>query len=369
MPNAHPATAASLAGRERIRLGYVGCGMMAQSVHLPNFTSLPGCELVALAEVRRKLGERVRAAYGVPRLYRDHRELAEDPEVDAVGVSAAWAVQGEIARDMLLAGKHVFVEKPLFVSVAQAERILGAARATGARLMVGYMKRYDAGNRLARDTIAAWRASGELGAITYARAHGFGGDWTGGNDVPLLTTDEPIPPARTAEHLPAWLPPEWGEPYVVYLQQYTHNVNLLRFLLGAGDSVRVRHADLNPDGYAGTVVLDVEGVRAVLETGNLAYHRWDEHTQVYFDRGWVHVWSPPLLLRNAVAEVELYRSDEGRHTHTRPIPEPRWSWVYRREAEHFIERLRSGEPFESSGEDTLADVRAFGEIYWVWLQL
>ncbi len=42
-----------------LRLGYVGCGSMAQRVHLPNFTAVPGCRVVALAEVRRSLGEKV----------------------------------------------------------------------------------------------------------------------------------------------------------------------------------------------------------------------------------------------------------------------------------------------------------------------
>ena len=46
---------------DTIRLGYVGCGFMAQKVHLPNFSSLPGCKVVALAEVREDLGRRVPA--------------------------------------------------------------------------------------------------------------------------------------------------------------------------------------------------------------------------------------------------------------------------------------------------------------------
>lgn len=364
----------------RLRLGYVGCGMMAQRVHIPNFASLPDCEIVALAEVRRSLGEKVQHRYGIPRLHADHRALLEDPEVDAVAVSAPYVIQAEIARECLEAGKPVFMEKPMAVSISQAERLLVSARTPGARLMVGYMKRFDAGNELVRETAAAWRRSGEQGPILYARAHGFCGDWTAGIDLPPLeTTDEPAPAAPTEEHLPAWLPPEQARAYVGYLQQYTHNVNLLRFVLDAEDRIRVKHADLNPDGYTGLVVLEVDGVRATLETGSVRYFRWDEHTQVYFQRGWVHTWAPPLLLRNAVAEVEIYRSDERgaagplgesgvQHTVTRAIPEPRWSWAYKREAAHFVECVRTGAPFRSPGEDALADVRVFEEIFRTWLQ-
>lgn len=366
---------------EKIRLGYVGCGMMAQRVHLPNFASLPDCELVALAEVRRDLGAKIQRRYNIPRLYSDHRGLLEDPEVDAIAVSAPFALQGEIARECLAAGKHVFMEKPMAVSVAQAEAILAASRASGARLMIAYMKRYDAGNELVHDTVARWRASGELGRVVYARAHGFCGDWTAGIDLPPLeTSDEPAPAAPTEEHLPSWLPRQWSRAYVSYLQQYTHNVNLLRFILDAGERIRVKHVDLDADGYTGVVILDVDGVRTTLETGSLRYFRWDEHTQIYFERGWVHTWAPPLLLRNAVAEVEIYRSDESgapgalggqgvQHTLTRAIPEPRWSWAYKREAAHFVECLRSGAPFRSPGEDALADVRTFEDIFRTWLQM
>jgi predicted dehydrogenase len=359
----------------KIRLGYVGCGMMAQRVHLPNFSSLPDCEVIALAEVRQDLGAKVQRRYGIPRLYPDHRGLIEDPEVEAIAVSAPFALQGQIARDCLAAGKHVFMEKPMAISVTQAEMMLAAATAGRARLMVAYMKRYDPGNELVRSTIDDWRTSGAAGAILYARAHGFCGDWTAGLDFPPVeTSNEPPPPTPTEEHLPTWLPVRWAKSYTNYLQQYTHNVNLLRFFLNPGDRIRVKHADLDPDGYTGLVVLDVDGVRATLETGSLRYYRWDEHTQVYFERGWVHTWAPPLLLRNAVAEVEIYRNSMNatgtvQHIFTRPIPEPRWGWAYKREAEHFIQCLQTDTPFRSSGEDALIDVRVFEEIFRTWLQL
>ena len=51
---------------EPIKLGYVGCGFMAQKVHIPNFTSLPNCELIGLAEVRPELGGKVQQRWGIP---------------------------------------------------------------------------------------------------------------------------------------------------------------------------------------------------------------------------------------------------------------------------------------------------------------
>ena len=343
-----------------IKLGYVGCGFMAQKVHIPNLTSLPNCELIGLAEVRPELGQQVQQRWGIPQLYTDHTELAADPEIEAVAVSADFALQGEIAKDLLSAGKQVFMEKPMAVSIEQAESIVAAGKAAGTKLMIGYMKRYDAGNELVRAKVDQFRETGELGGMTYVRNHGFCGEWICNLDTPMITSDVPKPeaPAQT----PEWLPAKWVRPYLSYLQQYTHNINLLRWFLDAGDQAQVKHVDLDDNGYSGIVIFDMAGVRVTLETGKVSHYRWDEHTQIYFEDGWVHTWAPPLLLKNTPAEVEIYRAGEAQEI-SRPIPKPNWTWAYRRELEHFIENVRNDTPFRSSGEDTLTDVRLFEDIY------
>jgi predicted dehydrogenase len=226
--------------------------------------------------------------------------------------------------------------------------------------MVGYMKRYDAGNELVRAKLAQFRASGELGPLTYARNHGFCGNWIAGTDAVVEMTDEPKPEATAVG--PEWLPPEYLSQYLGYLQQYTHNVNLLRWFLDAGDDVSVRVVDLDDDGYTGIVVMNVGGTRAVLESGRVSHYRWDEHTQVYFRDGWIKTWAPPLLLRQVPAEVEIYYAAKEQ-TFARPIPQPAWSWSYRREVEHFVHCLQTGKPFRSSAEDTRTDVRVFEDIF------
>jgi predicted dehydrogenase len=333
---------------------------MAQRVHIPDFPALPGCERVALAELRPELGRKVQTRFGMERLHRDHQELLADPSIEAVAISAAYSVQGELAREALLAGKDVFMEKPMAVSVTQADSLLEAVRESGRRLMVGYMKRYDAGNELVKASLDEFRRSGELGDITFARNHGFGGNWTAGVAGPLDSTDEPMPAAPSLR--PDWLPEEFLQPYLGYLQQFTHNVNLLRFLLDAGDDVTIKAVDLGNDGYTGVVIFNMAGTRAILETGRLSHFRWDEHTQIYLQDGWVKTWAPPLLLRQVPAEVEIYRAGTAQ-TFSRPIPQPAWSWSYMREAEHFITCLQTGEAFRSSAEDTRTDVRLFEEIY------
>ena len=350
----------------KIRLGYVGAGFMAQKVHLPNFASIPDCELAALAEVRGDLREKVANRFGIAKRYASHHEMATDPDIDAVAVSADYSLQNVIAEDLLRAGKTVFMEKPMATTLARADAVLDAEKAGGSQLMVGYMKRYDAGNQLAKEQVTAFRASGELGKITLVRNHGFCGDWIGGLDTPMDGSQEPMPPTRTI--VPDWLPQARQGSYLGYLQQWTHNVNLMRWLLDAGDDAHVRAVDLDEDGMTGVVILEIAGVRAVLESGSLSHYRWDEHTQVYFQNGWVKTDAPPLLLRQVPADVEVYRAGTTQEF-TRPVPQPAWTWSYKREAEHFIRNVQTGEPFDSSAQDTRTDVRLFEDVYRAWLKI
>lgn len=351
---------------KKIRFGYVGCGGLAQRVHLPNFKMLPECDFVALAEIRPQLLNKVADRFGIAKRYTHHLQMAEDESIEAVGISGGWSQQGELAADFLRRGKAVFLEKPMATSMEQARRILAAMEEGGGRLMIAHMYRYDAGNQLAKDHIRQFRQGGEAGKLTYIRMHGFGGDWHGGIDLPVDATDEKYPEA--AAIAPDWMPARWQRPYFLYLQQFCHNVNLTRWFLDSTDKPKVKFVDLDDDGYVGTVGLEFQGVRCNLETGKLAgYQSWDDHTKFYFERGWVKRSTPPLLLRNVPCTVEVYRTSPKREL-IHPTPDPAWSWSYKREAEAFLRAVQSGAPFGSEGVDSLPDVELFEDIYREFLK-
>jgi predicted dehydrogenase len=349
----------------KIRLGYVGGGFLAQNAHLGNFSSLPQCNLVALAERRPNLAAQVARRFGIGKVYPDHLSLANDPQIDAVAVSADYAGQGEIAAELLRAGKHVFMEKPMAVSIQQAERILAAANEGNTRLMVGYMKRYDTGNRRIRDLIREWQQDDGKGKLLYVRCHGFCGNWIAGLDTSgLIRTEESVESIAVEELLPDWLPKAFRRGYIAYLQQYTHQVNLLRFLLNAqsADDVIVTNVDLSPDGYTGLVTLQIKGVRCVIESASTKFHGWDENLHLFFEGGWIRSTPGLLFSRPSTNEIEVYESGEtaGIRYPGAPVNQ---LWHYRAEAEHFLECLQTGIEFDSPGSDALIDVGIFENIY------
>ena len=106
------------------------------------------------------------------------------------------------------------------------------------------MKRYDAGNELAKSYVDRYRASGELRAVTFVRNHGFCGDWVSGWMRPWKS---PTSPSLGSSAGPGLGCPRSGRALPGYLQQYAHNVNLVRWFLDAGDAVRVRQVDLDDE--------------------------------------------------------------------------------------------------------------------------
>jgi predicted dehydrogenase len=129
--------------REPLRIGVVGGGFIAQTVHLPLLRELGGWfRLEAIAEPSRRVRDALAARYAIAGVHAGHRELLDAGGLDAVVVCAPNALHERIVLDALDAGLHVLVEKPLCLSAAGAERIAARAAASRRVVQVGYMKRF-----------------------------------------------------------------------------------------------------------------------------------------------------------------------------------------------------------------------------------
>jgi predicted dehydrogenase len=127
----------------RIRLGLIGVGGHAKETHLPNIRKL--ADLVELRGVAGRSGASAGAAaarYGIPVAASDYAELLAESDIDAVIISTRHASHAAIAIASLEAGKHVFVEKPLCLTVEDAERIGALVDRTGLVLRVDHNRRF-----------------------------------------------------------------------------------------------------------------------------------------------------------------------------------------------------------------------------------
>ena len=138
-----------------LRVGIVGCGGIAQMMHLPTLVERGDLFAVtALADTSEKTLEAVGRRYAVPVLTTDYQQLVSRQDVDAVLLLASGSHRGP-AIAALEEGKHLFVEKPLGFSLEETEAIAVVARKSKGRLMVGYHKRFDPHYLAARDEVRA----------------------------------------------------------------------------------------------------------------------------------------------------------------------------------------------------------------------
>ena len=151
--------------KTRINVGVVGCGYWGPNL-IRNFHNLPDCDLLAICDLDIKRLNHIKALYPQVELDTDFQAFLARPNLDAVVVATSAHTHYALARQSLLAGKHVFIEKPMATSSAECDELVELAASLGLTLMVGHTYLYSAPVRRIKDIID----SGDIGDIRYINA-------------------------------------------------------------------------------------------------------------------------------------------------------------------------------------------------------
>lgn len=141
------------AARSGVGVAVIGAGGFATGVHLPNLARLSGCRLEAVCARTGPKAKQAAERFGARYCTTDYNEILSDDKVDAVIVATRHNVHAEITLAALRAGKHVFVEKPLALTVEDAEAICALAAETGKLVSVGFNRRCSRYAEAARDAL------------------------------------------------------------------------------------------------------------------------------------------------------------------------------------------------------------------------
>lgn len=332
---------------EKLRIGFVGVGGMGQSAHLVNYAAHPDCQVVAIAELRPQLGQKVAARWGIPKVYSGHQELLEKEDLDGIVAVQQFGEHAALVPQLLGKGVAVLTEKPLADSVESGQTILSAVKTSGTPLYLGYHKRSDPSSEQALRQITEWRASGEVGKFRYIRISMPPGDWVAEGFWQLQRTDETYQV-------------DFGmsTPYGRFVNYYIHQVNLLRYFFG--EDYRVIGAD--PTGVTMTVLSD-RGVCGTLEMA--AYQTtvdWQEELLIAFERGWIKVELPAPLAINRPGRITIFKDpgfkDAGGTTTPATTTELTLPWIHamRNQANHFLQAIRGEVHPLCSASDGLKDL-------------
>ncbi len=152
---------------EKVRVGIIGCGGIANGKHMPALKKVEQVEMVAFCDIVMDRAEKAAKEYGAPGavVTADYKELVK-MNLDVIHVLTPNSSHAPITVAALDAGKHVMCEKPMATSTVEAQSMVDAAKRNGKKLTIGYQ------NRFRKDTLYLKKCcdNGDLGEIYYARA-------------------------------------------------------------------------------------------------------------------------------------------------------------------------------------------------------
>lgn len=156
---------------EKLRVGVIGCGSIAQHRHLPEYKSNKNVEIVAVCDIHEGRAQEVAEKYGV-KSFTSYEELLNSSLVDAVSICTPNYLHAPISIAALNVGVHVLCEKPMATSKEEAEAMIAAAEENGKKLMIAHNQRFVPSHQKARQLIQ----NGEVGKIySFRTAFGHGG--------------------------------------------------------------------------------------------------------------------------------------------------------------------------------------------------
>jgi len=151
---------------DMVRVAIIGLGSVAQLIHLPNISKMKSVQLQSVAEVKASRRIAISEKFNIPENYKDHRQLLDKSDVDAVIITTPTALHKDIAIDCLNAKKDVLVEKPIARNYKEAAAMVQAAKKNKKHLMVGMNMRFRPDTLLLKTLIQ----SGEIGDPFYVKA-------------------------------------------------------------------------------------------------------------------------------------------------------------------------------------------------------
>ena len=249
-----------------VRIGLIGAGAIGSFHGESVGRRLAGAQLAAIADPAPGASQRLADKLGCGIATTDPDALLSNPDIDAVLIASPARFHSELVVKAAKAGKAVFCEKPMALSIAEADRAIAAAREAGVPLQIGFNRRYDKAWADARRVIV----DGELGTPQLLRS---------------LTRD------------PELADPSRVPPWAVFFETLIHDFDTLRFLNPGAEVTEVyalADAMVRPDfrsrGLLDTALVSLRfdnGAMASVEASFQAVYGYDVRGEVFGQGGMV----------------------------------------------------------------------------------
>lgn len=312
----------------KLRIGFIGVGNIAQKVIIPAYQKHEDAEIVAVCDINESRATEVANQLGVRHVYTDFNEMVELDAVDAVSICTWNNSHAAATIAALNAGKHVLCEKPMAMTVAEAEAMRAAAIQANRILMIGLVQRYRSEVVILKEMIDAGKF-GDIyfGKATVLRRRGTPFGWF---TDPALSGGGPV------------------------IDLGVHVIDVTRYLMGSPQPVRVSAATYQKFGNYGTkgvshwIAADrVKKEFAVEDLAGGIVH-FDNGASMLFNVSWAanakqEKFASRIMGTKAGANVvpfEIYTEDQGYLVDEHPQVET-WN-SFEKEVRHFIDCVKTG---------------------------
>ncbi|WP_421726135.1 Gfo/Idh/MocA family oxidoreductase [Bauldia sp.] len=316
-------------GPDLVRFCLVGGGR-AGRVHAATLTRhLSGAAITAVVDADEGVRQAAEADFAPGHGYATIADALEDGGFDAVVITTPTFTHAELAVQAAKGGKHVFLEKPMALSLAECDAIIAACEEAGVRLQIGFMRRFDPEFRAAFERIEG----GEIGQ-------------------PMVV--------KSLTHGPG-LPPPWARDLAksngMLAEVNSHDLDCVRWLMGS-DPIRVMSETANFKGKARGVddpdFYDTVLTQLRFDNGGLGSvsgicpcdYGYDARVEIVGEKGIMQIGD-----MRGQAIVACTDRDGGLRTPIYRTWPQRFAWGYIEEMRHFVDCIREGRDPEPSGAD------------------
>ncbi|GGD90319.1 Gfo/Idh/MocA family protein [Paenibacillus nasutitermitis] len=350
-----------------LNVGIIGLGEVAQTIHLPVLEALPNHYWIgALCDISPKLVECMGSKYRVASLYTDAAEIVKQADLDVIFILSSDEFHAENAIAAANNGKHVFIEKPMTLTLSEADAIIDARDKNGVKMMVGYMRRY------ASAFEQAVQEAGSFDDITFARVRAIIGpnkyfiDSThhvvSFNDFPEGSREDKT--SRAVRQLKEATGLDEGSPYFQFWRFLcglsSHDLSAMREVLGMPKGVVGAKLTHNGGVTFLSAIFDYGKFSVVFETGIDQQGRFDAHVEVYSPAKSVRVQYNTPYIRHL--PTELHVKETVGEVYTESVIRPTFTDPYTIELIYFHDVITKDLTPKTTPEDYKNDLVIFKMI-------
>jgi myo-inositol 2-dehydrogenase / D-chiro-inositol 1-dehydrogenase len=270
---------------KKLKLGVIGTGRIGK-VHIATLVqAVPQAEVVAIADINLAGAAEVAKAFGIEKVTASHADIINDPEIEGVIICSSTDTHAKYIVEAAKAGKHIFCEKPVDLSLDVIRGAIDAVKAAGVKLMVGFNRRFDPNFLKIRQLVA----EGKIG-----QPH-----------IIKITSRDPAPPPAEYSAVSGGM----------FLDMTIHDFDMARYIAGSEVTEIFTNAAVLVDpaiGKAGdvdTAVINLKfanGALGVIDNSRKAVYGYDQRVEIFGSKGMLNA-------DNNYPENHRYYSIDGVH--------------------------------------------------------